>query len=115
VVEDDSLLRELELLGLGMAGYDTLAAGDGVEAMECVGREPFDLILLDIELPIVGGLQFLEWLRGLKPDGVPAIVYTGHRDPMLAERARQLGATRVLWKPICLDEILQTVQSVLRV
>ena len=67
VVDDDPTTRHLITHQLRRAGYTVADAADGQKALERVRREPFDLVLLDVWMPRMGGLELLERLRRRKP------------------------------------------------
>lgn len=113
VVDDDPALRNLERHGLSTAGYDTVTAANGAEAMELIQRQQFDLVVVDLMMPVVGGLQFLRWLRGEAQSTIPAVVLTSHERAEVVAEAIDAGATKVLHKPIVLAEFLETIEVVL--
>lgn len=75
---------------------------------------PPDVIILDIAMPGVGGLAFLEWLRS-KPDHghIPVVVFTGVEEEGLEQRARTLGADEFLRKPDGFTELVDVVDTIL--
>lgn len=77
VVEDDDKQRQLYCEELNLAGYDTLEAKSAREAEELLSREQIDLIILDINMPGVSGLELLPRIHELHP-GMPIIIHTAY-------------------------------------
>ncbi len=113
IVDDDPALRRLIQFGLTKAGYETLTADHGGDAMTLVGREAVDLLLVDLMMPVVDGLRFLRWLRQEAKLDVPALVFTSFDRHNLVEEVRATGATDILKKPVRLPELLDRVQQLL--
>ena len=101
IVEDSADSRDLVVLCLKRAGYDISIAGDGHEALEKAAAVHPDLILMDISMP---GMDGLEATVRLKSDpltrDIPVVVTTAHAYKTMIDRATQVGATEVLVKPL---------------
>jgi diguanylate cyclase (GGDEF)-like protein len=109
VVDDD--LRNVEFLReslLGPAGYATLSATDGEEALQQALTQEPDLILLDLQMPKMDGLEVLEALRQAGRE-TPAILITAHGSESVAVQALRLGVRDYFTKPFRATEILQAV------
>jgi len=113
VVEDNVLNRELTNALLKTAGYNVLVAKDGAEALMLVGREPVDLILLDIDLPFIDGHKVLEALHD-KGIQVPAIFISGLPGEEPEVRAFEIGAADFIRKPVKNTVLLARVAKVLK-
>lgn len=109
VVDDDDELRELISLHLNASGYETVEAGDGVQALQVVHQAvPLSMMLLDLRMPRMNGLELLEELRREHAlDGLPVIVLTG--DNQAGLQAIESGARDFLKKPITADQLLAAV------
>ena len=107
-VDDEPDLRQLVRHALTQRGHEVRTAGNGKEAMALLGQEEFDVVLLDLRMPEMGGIQLLRWAREM---GVEAeiIVLTGHADVDTAIEAMRLGAYDYLSKPFRLQEVEQVV------
>jgi diguanylate cyclase (GGDEF)-like protein len=101
LVDDDPLLRRMAARTLGHAGFEVVEAGDGEEALLRFAEHPADLVLLDLEMPGLGGHVVCERIRAM-PLGarVPILILTGRNDTESIELAYQHGATDFITKPI---------------
>ncbi len=112
IVEDDVDLRETLGRALSREGYQVSFAGDGSEAISVVKQRPYDLVIVDLVMPKMGGIKMLEELRNLGLT-VPSIVITAFGDRFLYQRAMELGASEFLLKPVKLVEVYRAVRGVL--
>lgn len=113
VVDDEKDIR-ISLTGiLEDEGYQVLTAASGVEALESARQELPDLVLLDIWMPGMDGLETLEKLKTLFPQ-VTVIMISGHGTIETAVRSTKLGAFDFIEKPLSLDKVLITVLNALR-
>lgn len=110
VVEDDASIREIIGLALGSAGHEPMLAPDGAEALERLGREDADLILLDVRMPGMDGAEFARRYRAATSRPAPIVVLTAARDATLSRG--DLAASRYLEKPFDLDELLAVIDEV---
>ena len=98
IVDDEPIAREnLEFI-LRKEGYDTLAVDSGNTAFKALERDEFDLVLTDLRMRQIDGLQVLERTRELYPD-TEVIVITGYATVATAVEAMQKGAYHYLAKP----------------
>jgi DNA-binding response OmpR family regulator len=112
VVDDDPEMTDMLVTVLSDAGYRTRAAGGGAEALEAVRRDPPDVVITDLSMPDVGGLELVEALGGVTPR--PAfIVLTAFGDWPSFCKAQDLGVDKYLSKPVSLAELLEDVQALL--
>ena len=111
VADDEEGIRESLNLILG-ENYDLIFANDGEETLAKVESEPIELILLDIKMPKLDGMEVL---RRLKRNGnpTPVLVLTAYQSVELAKEAVKLGALDYLPKPFERDQILNAIRSVL--
>ncbi len=94
-------------------GYEVSMTGDGVEALELIQKDPPDLVLLDIWLPGMDGIEVLKTLKTYNP-GVEVLIMSGHGTIDTAVKATKLGAQDFIEKPFSLDRITESIQNVLR-
>ncbi len=112
VVDDEQLVRDLAVQFLGLRGYRTVGVKDGPDALKMVEQAPPDLILLDLMLPGMSGVELLRRLRDRNYPGA-IIIITGSYDEELLEEAWSLHPQEVISKPIDLDKLLAIIQLVL--
>lgn len=112
VVEDDAGVRHLLELCLVAEGYDVRHATDGFAALATLAETPVDLVLLDLTLPGVAGMDVLARVR--RTSLVPVIVVSGQAEYGERVRALRTGADDFISKPFELDELVARVEAVLR-
>ncbi len=113
VVDDDSLMRRSLCATLDQAGYSTRAAASAADALQAVREQPPDLVLLDIGLPDMDGLETLRTLRQVAPN-LPVIFVTARRRELDEIVGLELGADDYITKPFDMDVLLAHVRAVLR-
>ncbi|UCD70876.1 MAG: UDP-3-O-[3-hydroxymyristoyl] N-acetylglucosamine deacetylase [Syntrophobacterales bacterium] len=111
VDDEESILESLSGV-LEDEGYQTIAARNGIEALEIFGREFPDVTFLDIWMPDVDGLEVLRRLKAQDPDGV-IIMISGHGTIASAIKAVKSGAFDFIEKPLDMDEILLSLERAL--
>ena len=112
VADDEPDMRWLLTGVLRDQGFQVVAAEDGQAALEQITREPPDVVLLDLRMPGLGGIQVLEQARAVAPQMLVVIV-TAYGDLPSAVQALRLGAYDFLTKPFDNDEIVFTVRKAL--
>jgi CheY-like chemotaxis protein len=99
IVEDDAVLRSAYETVLKIEGYRTQIAADGLEALKLAQDQEFDVILLDMLMPNLGGLEFLQSFEAkTKHPATKIIVFSNMSVPSDVKDAMQLGATKYLTK-----------------
>jgi CheY-like chemotaxis protein len=111
IVDDDEMDRVLLSHLLGEAGHELRFASDGLAALETFLREPADLVVTDIAMPELNGMQLIRALHDDDP-WVRIIAVSGTSAVNL-ERAKELGALAVLEKPLDPQKLLEAVQKAL--
>ena len=113
LVEDDPTLRRALSFNLAREGYDVAAAADGESALEAARSDRLDLILLDVMLP---GMSGVEVLRVLRREGVstPVIILSAKGDEIDRVVGLQVGADDYVAKPFSRPELLARIEAVLR-
>jgi two-component system response regulator HydG len=105
LVDDDPAAARLYRSLLLHAGHEVVTVDAGVDAVETVEREPFDVVISDFHMPGLKGDVTLSLLRARRPS-LPVVILTNEPSPALERRARDLGAAAFLRKP-CPAELLQ--------
>jgi two-component system, OmpR family, response regulator MprA len=113
VVDDDRDVRDSLNRALGYAGFAVATAADGAQALASVARSPVDLIILDVLMPMLDGLETCRALRG-RGDSTPVLMLTAREsiDDRVAGFAS--GADDYLVKPFALRELVARVEALLR-
>jgi|WetSurMetagenome_2_1015567.scaffolds.fasta_scaffold105505_1 two-component system, NtrC family, nitrogen regulation response regulator NtrX len=110
IVDDEESIRSsLERL-LSYEKYKTFTAADGAAALDLAASERIDVVLLDIKMPGMDGLEVLQKLKELHP-GLPVIIISGHGTISTAVDATKLGAYDFLEKPIDMERLLLTIRN----
>jgi CheY-like chemotaxis protein len=113
ITDDDLDFRETLRGVFEPQGFRTLVAGDGEEAVKLIRTEEIHLVLLDMHMPRLSGLETLRLLKQIKAI-VPCILMSANLDEALEEQARQAQAFSVLRKPVSRVNITDVVHSALR-
>jgi two-component system response regulator AtoC len=114
IVEDEARMRRLLELDLGEAGYQTFSAADAEKGLDMLRREQIDLVLTDLKLPGLGGLEFLQAAKRLN-GALPVVVMTAYGSVETAVEAMKAGASDYVLKPFALAEMRLVVQKELDV
>jgi DNA-binding response OmpR family regulator len=112
VVEDEPSIREVVSLYLRRAGYDVSVVADGRAALESLSGQIPDLVVLDLMLPEVDGLEITRWLR--ERGDTPIIMLTARRDEPDRIAGLEMGADDYVVKPFSPQELVSRVRAVLR-
>jgi predicted GH43/DUF377 family glycosyl hydrolase/CheY-like chemotaxis protein len=113
VVEDDATTQKLISKILTGTGYRVKLASDGVDALMRIAQEPFDVIISDILMPNLDGLQLLEQMNQKNID-IPVIFITGHHNHEYELKSQQLGAIEYIQKPVKKAQLLKTLKTILQ-
>jgi len=112
ITDDDAEFRATLRDVFQPRGFRTLLAGDGEEALRIVRAEPVHLLLLDVHMPRLGGLETLRAIRRFHAM-LPCILMSARLDQMILEQARREHAFSVLAKPVTLELLTSTVRQAL--
>ena len=93
--------------------YDVHAAEHGEAAITCVAQAPYDIMLLDIKMPRMDGIEALRRVRQLAPR-MPELVLTAYHSMDIAKEAIRLGASDYLSKPFDKDQVLDAIEHLLK-
>jgi len=112
IVDDDEAVRNTMNEYIQTAGYDSQAASCAEEALELMGKGDFQVIITDIILPAMGGLELTKSIR--KNTDSDVIVMTGYSDDYSYEEAINIGASDFVIKPVRLEELLLRLKRVIK-
>ena len=114
VIEDESAIRRVlvKILAEENDDYEVQEAEDGLSGIEIIKKEDFDLVLCDIKMPKMDGVEVLEAAKKIKPE-VPFIMISGHGDLDTAVNTMRMGAFDYISKPPDLNRLLTTVRNAL--
>jgi two-component system response regulator HydG len=109
IVDDDSTHRTMLRALIGGWGYDVVDADDGSTAIEAVQNRPFDLVLMDVRMLKVSGLEALEEIKAFNP-AIPVTIMTAYSSVETAVEALKKGAYDYLTKPLDFDKLRLTIE-----
>ena len=112
VVDDEPTVTEVVSIYLKRAGYQVVVAGDGEAALDVLENQSPDLVVLDLTLPKVDGLEITRWIRAR--GDTPIIMLTARREELDRILGLELGADDYVVKPFSPQELVSRVKAVLR-
>lgn len=113
-VDDSPSLRMAIRIALTGAGYTVTEAGDGQEGLMKANAEKFDMIVTDLNMPIMDGLTMIREIRkSSMQTGTPIIFLTTESDDAMKQQAKAAGATGWLVKPFVPDQLIKIARKVL--
>ena len=110
LIDDDEEIRELITMGLESAGFIVIAAENGYDGLDVFHREAPDLIVTDIKMPRMDGIEMIQGIRKIDTD-IPIIVSSGFNDTQQA--AINAGANGFLSKPFRSKNLIETIEKFL--
>jgi DNA-binding NtrC family response regulator len=114
IVEDEAKMRRLLELNLGEDGFSTLSAGDAETGLKMLGENPVDLVVTDLKLPGMNGLEFLQTIKRQNA-AMPVVVMTAFGSVETAVEAMKAGASDYVLKPFSLTEMRLVIHKELDV
>jgi len=112
VVDDDEGMRHILSMALSGMGYEAVAASSGTEALNLLLKSSFALVLTDLEMPGMDGLNLASHIKDKFSD-IPVVLMTGQAKEDVMERMKGNYVDDVIFKPFRLEDILKTVQKML--
>jgi two-component system chemotaxis response regulator CheY len=115
IVDDSKVMREMIIASLrAYPGLAFTQAASGLEALERLSLKPFDFVVLDLNMPDIGGYEVIEFIRGQdKLRTLPILVVTTRGDEGSRAKALAAGATRFMTKPFSPDVLLGEVRALI--
>lgn len=113
-VDDSDSMREVVAFTVKMAGYDATVAPDGVEALAMAQKQHFDLVLTDVNMPHMNGIELIRALRALPGyKTTPILTLTTERELPRRQEGKAAGATGWIVKPFLPDKLIATLNRML--
>ena len=113
IIDDEAGVRELLADALKLAGFETVTATDAMVAQTLLRTTKPDLLIVDINMPLMDGFEFIERIRG-NGDDTPALMLSARGDRADITRGLTLGADDYVTKPFGLEELVLRVRAILR-
>jgi DNA-binding NtrC family response regulator len=110
LVDDEEQFLSTTKILLERRGINTLACTNGIDALELLKKTPIDVIVLDIKMPGINGLEVLSKIKQEHP-GVEVVLLSGHASQETADKGLELGAFDFLSKPSRISEIMTKVEE----
>jgi CheY-like chemotaxis protein len=121
IIDDDQAVRSATEIALAASGFDVVAVADGKSGLAEIAKQQFDVVIIDLFMPGMDGLESTKAIRKLSPR-LPIIIVSGFmfggkcpEMPHFQELAEEAGAISTLYKPFRPKELLQAVQKALGV
>jgi two-component system chemotaxis response regulator CheY len=112
-VDDSATMRNLVKIALESAGFQVDTAENGQEALNLTRKNTYDVVITDINMPVMDGLQFLREFRSTDRR-TPVLVLTTETEAAKKEEAKRLGATGWIVKPFKPEDLVKVVKRVVR-
>jgi two-component system OmpR family response regulator len=113
VIDDEENIRNLLSETLRLASFHPATAASGLEGISLIRKQSFDLVLLDINMPIIDGFKVLEKIRELKPN-LPVIMLSARSEKTDVISGLREGADDYIAKPFSIEEVITRIEAVLR-
>jgi len=113
IIDDEAGVRELLADALKLAGFETLTAADAMIALTMLRTTKPDLLVVDINMPLMDGFEFIERIRS-NGDQTPALMLSARADRADVTRGLTLGADDYVTKPFGLEELVLRIRAILR-
>jgi DNA-binding NtrC family response regulator len=110
IVDDEERFRNTMRKLLSIEDYDASVAGSGSEALDALRENSYDLVILDVRMPEVSGVQVLSEIKKLDPT-IEVIIMTGYASVDTAKEIMKLGAYDYLLKPYAISELLEKIDA----
>ncbi len=114
IAEDSSVIQNLAKKILEFQNFEITAVKNGEQVMQLLDKENFDIILLDINMPVMDGMECVKAIRSLSDSaksGIPAVAITGNARNYTEEEFKEAGFNDVLMKPLNFDKLVLVVKG----
>ena len=114
-VDDSASIRQMVSFTLTKAGYQVIEAVDGKDGLEKTSKQKFDLVITDLNMPNMDGIQMMTAVRKLPGYGfTPILMLTTESQPEKKDAGRKAGATGWIVKPFNADQLVAVVQKLVK-
>jgi len=117
VAEDNIINQRLVVAMLSELGHTGVVVNDGAKALKCLGKLSFDVVLMDVMMPVMDGIEALQAIRAGEVEGgprLPVVMVTSHDEPGDAARFRRAGADGYLPKPLEMEALKAELARMIR-
>jgi CheY-like chemotaxis protein len=114
IAEDSSVIQNLTKKILSIQNYQISSVKNGQQVLDALESEPFDIILMDINMPVMDGIECTEKIRSLddpEKSNIPIVAITGNARNLSLEEYREIGINEFLQKPLNFDELVNLVRK----
>ncbi len=112
LVDDEAMLRDFLKTALGNFGFECATASDGLEALDLMEKSPFEIVITDISMPRMDGIELTEKVKERYDSDV--IVMTGLMEEYTYDKIMRMGASDFLEKPVSIQELVLRLRRVFR-
>ncbi|MCJ7569734.1 MAG: response regulator [Anaerolineales bacterium] len=110
IVDDNTSLCKTMSFILGHKGYTVAVAKDGPEAIEKVSERPFDMIFMDVKMPLMDGVETHREIKKIRPEAV-VMMMTAYAVEELVQQALEGGAYGIVYKPLDIEKVIDVIES----
>ena len=114
VIDDSPTLRKLLRFFLKKKGYDVFEAHNGRVGLEAIAKDTFDLIILDMTMPVMDGAQVLKQLKEMKEFNIPILILSADKEEESKAIGISLGASYYMTKPFKPHEVVARIQEIFK-
>lgn len=111
LVEDDPILRETFAEIIGFESYQVDTVANGKEALQFLANQTVELIVSDVRMPVMGGIELLHEIKTKIQDPPPVLLISGYSEEYTREKVIELGAADLLGKPVNIDDFLARIKK----
>jgi CheY-like chemotaxis protein len=111
VVEDEDIYRLILKRVLESKGYVVLDAANGAVGLEIMRTSKLDLAIVDLEMPVMNGMEFTKWVKAINPN-FPVIIVTAHAADFPPQDILAMNVEAFMQKPIVTDELLKIIRDI---
>lgn len=114
IAEDSSVIQNLTKKILQFQNFEISSAKNGQKVLEMIKNEPYDILLLDINMPVMDGMECARQIRSLDNKdkaGIPIVAITGNAKNYTEEQFKAVGINEILYKPLDFDNLVEVVKK----